>query len=171
VFRIVAAVVSVVGVVAGAAVLALFLWLRTYDPLDAEYPVTPGGGLGASIQPTLGSGGKPVLVPAYRRGRAFELTLTLANHGRFAVTLLGLGRNDAGPVTPTSVTRNLRLDPKQTSLVTLSWKLTCPKGVQEAYSDRVRLRYRYLSLFTRTASVELPFAVTLRCHGGPPPTP
>ena len=169
--RIVAAVVSAVALVATVAVLALFLWLRTYDPLDAAFPVTPGPGLGASIEPTLGSGGKPVLVPAYRRGRAFEVTLTLANRGRFAVTLLGLGSTAAGPVMPESVTRNLRLDPKQTSLVTVTWKLTCPKGVQEAYSDRVRLRYRYLSLFTKTASVELPFAVTLRCRGGPPPTP
>jgi hypothetical protein len=171
VLRIVAMVVSAVAVVAAISVLALFLWLRTYDPLDAAYPVTPGPGLGASIEPTLGSGGKPVFVPAYRRGRQFEMTLTLANHGRFAVTLLGLGRNADGPVTPESVTRNLRLDPKQTSLVTVTWKLTCPKGVQQAYSDRVRLRYRYLSLFTKTASVELPFAVTLRCREGPPPTP
>ena len=164
-------VVSAVAVVAAISVLALFLWLRTYDPLDAAYPVTPGPGLGASIEPTLGSGGKPVFVPAFRRGRSFQVTLTLANRGRFAVTLLGLGRNDPGAVMPQSVTQNLRLDPKQTSLVTVTWKLTCPKGVQEAYSDRVRLRYRYLSLFTKTASVELPFAVTLRCRGGPPPTP
>jgi hypothetical protein len=171
VLRIVAAVVSAVAVVAGVAVLALFLWLRTYDPLDAAYPVTPGPGLGANIEPALGSGGKPVLVPAYRRGRSFEVTLTLANRGRFAVTVLGLGGTDAGPVTPEFVTRNLRLDPKQTSLVTVSWKLTCAKGVRQAYSDRLRLRYRYLSLFTKTTSVELPFAVTLRCRGGPPPTP
>jgi hypothetical protein len=160
-----------VAVVAGAAVLALFLWLRTYDPIDATYPVTPGPGLGASIEPTLGSGGKPVFVPAYRRGRVFQLTLTLANHGRFAVTLLGLGPTGAAPVRPASITEHLRLEPKQTSLVTVDWQLNCPRGVQEAYSDRLRLRYRYLSLFTRTASVELPFAVTLRCHGGPPATP
>ena len=169
--RIVALTVSAAAVVAGAAVLALFLWLRTYDPLDAAYPVTPGPGLGASIEPTLGSGGKPVFVPSYRRGRPFEMTLTLANHGRFAVTLLGLAPVDAGPVSPQSITGDLRLDPKQTSLVTVDWKLTCPKGVQEAYSDHLRLRYRYLSVFTRTASVELPFAVTLRCHEGPTATP
>jgi hypothetical protein len=170
-FRVVALVVSAVAVVAGLAVLALFLWLRTYDPLDAAYPVTPGPGLGANIEPTLGSGGKPVFVPAFRRGRPFQVTLTLANHGRFAVTLLGLEGTADGPVAPESVTKDLRLDPKQTALVTVTWKLTCPKGVQQAYSDRVRVRYRYLSLFTRTASVELPFAVTLRCRGGPPPTP
>ena len=169
--RIVAAVVSAVAVVAGIAVLALFLWLRTYDPLAAAYPVTPGPGLGSSIEPTLGSGGKTVFVPVYRRGRAFQMTLTLANRGRFAVTLLGLGRNPAGAVRPEAVTENVRLDPRQTSLVTVTWKLTCPRGVHEATSDRVRLRYRYLSLFTKTASVELPFAVTLRCRGGPPATP
>jgi len=171
VLRIVATVVSAVVVVAGLAVLALFLWLRTYDPLAAAYPVTPGPGLGANIEPTLGSGGKPVFVPAFRRGRPFKVTLTLANRGRFAVTLLGLGSTTGGAVTPEAVTKNLRLDPKQTSLVTVTWKLTCPKGVQQAYSDRVRVRYRYLSIFTKTASVELPFAVTLRCRGGPPPTP
>jgi hypothetical protein len=171
VVRIVAIVVSAVAVVAGAAVLGLFLWLRTYGPLVATYPVTPGPGLGSSIEPTLGSGGKPVFVPAFRRGRSFQMTLTLANRGRFAVTLLGLGRTADGPVTPTSVSRNIRLDPKQTSLVTVSWRLSCPKGVSEAYSDRVRLRFRYLSLFTKTESVALPFAVTLRCRGGPPATP
>jgi hypothetical protein len=171
VLRIAALVVSALAVIAGAAVLALFLWLRTYAPLAATYPVTPGPGLGSSIEPTLGSGGKPVFVPAYRRGRAFEMTFTLANHGRFAVTLLGLGGTGAGPVRPAAVTENLRLDPKQTSLVTVSWTLTCPKGVREAYSDRVRLRFRYLSLFTKTESVALPFAVTLRCRGGPPATP
>ena len=164
-------VVSAVAVVAAAAVLGLFLWLRTYAPLAGEYPVTPGSGLGANIDPALGSGGKPVLVPAYRRGRPFEVTLTLANHGRFAVTLLGLGRSTPGPVTPISVTQNLRLDPKQTALVTVRWQLTCPKGVTQAYADRLPLRYRYLSLFTRTERVALPFAVTLRCRGGPPPTP
>jgi hypothetical protein len=169
--KIVALVVSAVAVAAGAAALALFLWLRTYDPLAATYPVTPGPGLGASIEPTLGSGGKPVFVPAYRRGRSFAMTLTLANRGRFAVTLLGLGRTAPGAVRAESVTERIRLDPKQTSLVTVTWRLACPSGVRQAYSDRLRLRYRYLSLFTRTASVELPFAVTLRCRGGPAATP
>jgi hypothetical protein len=169
--RLAATALSATVVVIGAAALGLFLWLRTYAPLAGEYPVTPGGGLGASIDPELGSGGKPVLIPAYRRGRPFEVTLTLANRGRFAVTLLGLGKTAAGPVTPVSVTNGVRLDPKQTTLVTVSWRLTCPKGVSEASSDELPLRYRYLSLFTRTARVALPFAVTLRCRGGPPATP
>jgi hypothetical protein len=171
VLRIVSLVVSAVVVVVGATVLGLFLWLRTYAPLAAEYPVTPGGGLGANIEPALGSGGKPVFVPAYRRDHPFAVTLTLVNHGRFAVTLLGLGRSHDGPVTPMSATEDIRLDPKQSTLVTVSWRLSCPPSVTEGYSDRIPLRYRYLSLFTRTEWVELPFAVTLRCQGGPPPTP
>ena len=35
------------------------------------------------------------------------------------------------------------------------------------YTDRVQLRYSYLHVFHKTQTVMLPFAVTLRCTGGP----
>ena len=169
--RIVATVVSAVAVVAGAAALGLFLWLRTYAPLAARLPATPGPGLAANVAPTFGSGGKPVFIPEPAGRRSFQMTFILANTGRFAVRLVGLADGPAGAVAPADVTSGIRLAPHDTSLVTVSWRLVCRKGVTQAASDRVRLRYRYLSLFTRTESVELPFAVTLRCPGGPPTSP
>ena len=169
--RVIALVVSGAAVVVGAAVLVLFLWLRAYAPLAAELPIRPGPGLAANVAPTFGSGGKPVFIPDYGPGRFFQMTFTLANTGRFAVRVLGIAGAPAGAIAPLDVTSDVRLAPHDTSLVTVRWRLRCRKGVTQAASDRVRLRYRYLSLFTRTASVELPFAVTLRCPGGPPTSP
>ena len=39
------------------------------------------------------------------------------------------------------------------------------------YADSLTLRYRYARWFERTETVSLPFAVTLRCVGGPLATP
>ena len=164
--------VTIVAVALAAAVAALFLWLRTYDPLAATKPVTPGAGLGADVEPTFGSGGKSVLIPVYRPGRDFQVTFTLRNAGRFGVTLTGL-EHDGGPLAPTALSpaAHVRIGPHEAVLLTVRWHLDCSHETGEVASDRVRLRYRYLSLFTRTAAVELPFAVTLRCSGGPPASP
>jgi hypothetical protein len=175
-----------------AAAVALFVWLNAYAPLDATRSTdfVPGPGLGANVQPTFGSGGKTVFIPAYRKGRPFDTAFTLENTGRFAVTLLGLAPppQAAGAVTAQAVLASdgatasadpaqlhalgsLRLEPHDTAIVDVRWRLDCTKSGGEIAEDRVRLRYRYLSLFTRTESVELPFAVTLRCVGGPPANP
>jgi hypothetical protein len=176
--RVVVAVVSAVVVVAAVVVVGLFLWLRTYAPLDAGGPVSPGRGLGAAVEPTFGSGGKTVFIPAYRRGRPFDTQLTLHNGGRFAVTVTGVG-SVGGPLAPAELIDpvhdrplgSLRLDPHDDVTVVLRWRLACAPKDGEVASDRLPLRYRYLSWFTRTETVELPFAVTLRCSGGPPPSP
>jgi hypothetical protein len=146
--RVAAFVVAGLAVLAAAA-LGVFFWLRTYAPLRGELPVTPGAGVADSR----GTSAHPVFVPAYAKGRPFRVTFTLHNTGRFAITLLGADE-------PASVAqpRTLLLRPHDTALVTLSWPLSCPR----AWSS-VRLRYRYLSGFTRTATVALPFAVTVRC--------
>ena len=156
--------VTVVAVALAGIAAALFLWLRTYEPLAATKPVTPGAGLGSDIEPTVGSGGKPVMIPAYKAGRDFDVTFTLRNTGRFAVTLTGLD-GGAGPLAPHALRPggHVRIDPHTAVLVTVRWRLDCTKGHGQVASDRVRLRYRYLSLFRRTAAVPLPFAVTLRC--------
>ena len=169
---------SVLAVVA-VAVLALFLWLRTYAPLSAlgGGPVAPGPGLGADVEPTFGSGGKTVFIPVYRKGHPFDVTFTIENTGRFAVTLTGVQTSAAGPLYADQLAasdqpfRGLRLDPKQSALIAVEWHLDCSHTAGEATTDHVRLRYRYLSLFTRSQAVELPFAVTLRCSGGPPASP
>jgi hypothetical protein len=178
--------------VIAAAAVVLFVWLNAYAPLNAtrSSDFAPGPGLGANVQPTLGSGGKPVFIPAYRKGRPFDTAFTLENTGRFAVTLLGLAAppQDAGALTAQAVLASdgatasadpanlhalgsLRLEPHDTAIVDVHWRLDCTKSSGQIAADRVRLRFRYLSLFTRTESVELPFAVTLRCVGGPPANP
>jgi hypothetical protein len=172
--------------VAALAALALFLWLRTYSPLDAAGSggFAPGPGLGADVEPVTGSGGKPVFIPAYRKNRPFDTAFALHNTGRFAVTVTGLVRDRsrsqleaADLLTSDSSTASadpanvhpfhrLRLDPGDTAIVVVRWRLDCAAGSNpEVYSDSVPLRFRYLSTFTRTQSVRLPFAVTLRCRG------
>jgi hypothetical protein len=166
-----AIVVSAIVLIAAAAVLAVFLWLRTYDPLAAGRPYAPGAGLGADVEPTFGSGGKTVFIPAYRPGRTFDTTVTVRNGGRFAVTLLGIDAPARGQVTASMPDDAMRLDPHDSASVVLRWRLDCPGDGSQFSADRVRVRYRYLSIFTRTAAVRLPFAVTLRCSGGPPDSP
>jgi hypothetical protein len=178
--------------VLGLAALGLLLWLRTYAPIEALGAGTfaPGPGLGADIEPVTGSGGKPVFIPAYRKGRTFDTAFTVHNGGRFAVTVSGLGSSSAaGELHPIGLLgtdsstasanpehlhtfRRLRLAPGDNAIVVVRWRLACSAGSRtETSADAVPLRYRYLSLFRRTASVQLPFAVTLRCAGGPPASP
>jgi hypothetical protein len=186
------------GLVAGGAVLVLalaaailFFWLRTYAPLSAVDSGTfaPGPGLGADIEPVTGSGGRPVFIPAYRAGRAFDTAFTLHNTGRFAVEVTGLGKANSRPelqpeelLTTSSSTANadpshlqpfarLRLDRDDTAVVVVRWRLDCSKSKAEVFAASVPLRYTYLTMFTQTERVELPFAVTLRCSGGPPASP
>jgi hypothetical protein len=164
---------SAVSAVLVVAAVSVFLWLRAYAPLDARGAGSfgPGAGLGADVEPTFGSGGKTVYIPVYRRDRPFTTTLTLHNTGRFAVKIIGLGGGPRGALWVQSATL-LRLEPHQSSLVSLSWRMNCRgSDAGETSSDHVRLRYRYLSAFKREQSVELPFAVTLRCSGGPPASP
>lgn len=182
--------VGVLLVVALAAAV-VGLWLRTYAPLSTlgAGSFAPGPGLGADVEPVTGSGGKPVFIPAYDAGGTFDTAVTLHNTGRFAVEVSGLGADErlpelraAGLHSTDSFTasadprhllpfRRLRLDPGDTAIVVVRWRLDCAKSTREVYADSVPLRFSYLSLFTRTARVALPFAVTLRCSGGPPASP
>jgi hypothetical protein len=176
---------GVVVVVAGAA-LILFLWLRTYAPLGVLGAGTfaPGPGLAADIEPVTGSGGKPVFVPSYSKPRTFDTAFTLHNSGHFAVTVLGLAAAPAGSSSPQATAllatdspsadpgglrafETLRLDPDDTATFVVRWQLACAAKSTETAGDSIQLRYRYLSLFTRTERVRLPFAVTLRCARRP----
>jgi hypothetical protein len=163
--------------VAAAAALAVFLWLRTYAPLDAlETGYAPGPGLAADVQPVLGSKGKPVLIPQFVPGRPFDTAFTLHNSGRFAVTILGLESQPTHPpeaselfaTDSVSAARvhpfeHLRLDPDDTASLVVRWRLACTRNQGYTSSDALVLRYRYLSQFERTERITLPFAVTLRC--------
>jgi hypothetical protein len=183
----VAAGVVLVVAVAGAV---LVLWFRAYAPLTAaDGRFAPGPGLAADVEPVTGSGGKPVFIPAYHRGTSFDTALTLRNSGRFAVSVTGLaGSLGSQPLQPVGLLATdsstasadpdhlhpfttLRLDPGDTAIVVLRWRLDCKSSSAESSQDRVPLRYEYLSVFKRTERVVLPFAVTLRCSdaGRSPP--
>jgi hypothetical protein len=186
-----------VGVVVAVAValLSVWLYLGAYTPLRAlPNGFAPGPGIGADVQPVSGSGGRPVFFPALRRGHAFDTAFTLKNTGRFAVTVTGLVPESPGTApwlgatkllaTTSSVAsadpnellpfQSLRIDPGDSAIVVARFGLRCAGATNaspDVYTDGVRLRYRYLSLFKRTATIRLPFAVTLRCVGGPPASP
>jgi len=176
--------------VLGLAALGLFVWVRSYAPLSADGGgYAPGPGLAADVEPVSGSGGKTVFIPAYRKGRPFDTAFTLRNSGRFAVTVTGLESEHRG-IGPTPVRlfstdsasasfepshlqalSHLRLDPKDSATIVVRWRLDCGQKKAEASADKLPLRYDYLSGFTRTQPVVLPFAVTLRCEGRPPASP
>ena len=181
--------------VATVAAAALYVWLGSYAPLAAlDTDFAPGSGVGADVQPVAGSGGKPVFFPAYRRGRAFEAAFTLRNTGRFQVTVTGLvpetptahpwigpvallgtdsatASADPGDLLPF---QDVKLARGDTAILVVRYRLDCAGAAAtkaDVYSDRIRLHFSYLSLFHRTQTVALPFAITLRCVGGPPATP
>jgi hypothetical protein len=177
-------------VVVAIGLAAAVLWLRTYAPLDGRGAYAPGPGLGAVSAPALGSGGKEVFFPAYQRGRPFFASFTLHNGGRFAVKVEAMeapGATSAPSVaagtllTPDSLStagvaghthpfRPLTLAPGDSAVLVARFALACPAGggrVPAVFTDSLRLRYRYLHWFERTQEVRLPFAVTLRCVGGP----
>ena len=182
-------------VVIAVGLAAVVLWLRTYTPLDsAGGAYAPGPGVGAVIEPATGSGGKSVYFPAYRHGAPFLASFTLHNSGHFSVTVEGLSAPAPGippwvgpeallttssvsstaPVGHTTPFQSLSLSPGDTAVVVVRFRLSCPAHggrVAAVFSDSVRLRYRYLHWFERAQTVRLPFAVTLRCVGGPSATP
>ncbi|MGH2970924.1 MAG: hypothetical protein ACRDNM_03680 [Gaiellaceae bacterium] len=178
----------------GVVVLALWLWLGSYAPLHAlTTGYAPGPGIGADVQPVSGSGGHPVFFPVAHR-RTFDTAFTLHNSGRFAVTVTGLAPTKAATppwlgatqlLATTSSTASadpnellpfgsLRIDPGDDAIVVLRFGLRCAGATNsspDVFTSGVRLRYRYLSMFKRTETIRLPFAVTLRCVGGPPASP
>jgi hypothetical protein len=182
-------------VVAAIVALGLRLWLGAYAPLKAlATGYAPGPGIGADVQPVTGSGGRPVFFPTVRRRHTFDAAFTLHNGGRFNVTVTGLvaPKPSAAPwigpmelLATTSAAasaepsellpfQQLRLSPGDNAIIVVRFSLRC-NGVTstdlDTFADRIRLRYSYLSIFTRTQTVRLPFAATLRCVGGPPATP
>jgi hypothetical protein len=182
-------------VVAGVAVAAVVIWLQTYAPLDtAGGGFAPGPGVGAVIEPAVGSGGKTVFFPAYRRGQSFLASFTLHNSGHFSVTVEGLvpaspetppwigpvqllttdSVSTGAPVGHTHAFRPLVLSAGDTAVVVARFRPLCPSGhkrLPSVYADSLRIRYHYARWFARTQTVQLPFAVTLRCVGGPLATP
>jgi hypothetical protein len=182
-------------VVAAAVTGAAALWLRTYAPLEAlDGGFAPGPGVGAVILPAVGSGGKEVFFPTFRKGKSFVASFTLHNSGHFAVTIEGIvaAKPDAppwigpvellttdsvttgAPVGHTSPFRPLTLSAGDTAVLVARFQPLCPAGNRRlpgVYSDSLVLRYSYVRWFTRTERISLPFAVTLRCVGGPLATP
>jgi hypothetical protein len=166
--------VLLVIVVAGAAAYA---WLDRYAPLRASGSYAPGPGL---VTPTGTAAGKPAFAPAGER-RTFDTAFTLRNTGRFTATVEDLVQSAHASPRPLRLLasdsatasadpghlhafRRLRLGPGDSAILVVRWLVGCPEN--EGSSDRVRLRYEYLSVFHREQTVTLPFAVTVRCATG-----
>ena len=187
-FRVVGLVVLGVVVLLALGAAGVYGWLRSYSPLGAASTgFAPGPGLAADIEPVLGSGGKPVFIPIYHKGRSFDAAFTLHNSGRFTVNVSGLAPGagldpSATGLAPTALFTtdsstasadpahlhpfsDLRLDPGDSAIVVVRYGLDCSRSASEATSDSLPLRYDYLSLFKQTERIRLPFAVTLRCSG------
>lgn len=179
-------------IVAGVVALGLWVWLGAYAPLRAlDTDFAPGPGIGADVQPVSGSGGRTVFFPVVQNRKSFDAAFTLHNTGRFGVTVTGLGQTppsmlEASELLATTSStasadpnelvpfRSLRIDPGDTAIVVVRFGFDCTgatAATPDVYVDSVALRYTYLSTFTRTQTVRLPFAVTLRCVGGPPAAP
>jgi hypothetical protein len=193
--RVAATIAAGIVVIGAIAAAVLYVWLGSYAPLRAASTgFAPGPGVGADAQPVAGSGGRTVYFPAVGRRRTFDTAFTLRNGGRFTVTVLGIAPVTTGPapwvgavelLATSSATasadpnellpfQSLRLARGDSAILVLRFGLRCKGATStspDVFTDGVRLRYRYLSLFTRTQTVRLPFAVTLRCVGGPPATP
>ena len=151
--RVAALVAASVVAVAVLAAAGLYLWLRTYTPLQASGSFAPGPQLAADVEPMPGSGGLPVLVPAYRRGRPFDTAFTLRNTGRFAVEVRGLapGRapREVRPVallatdSPTASAdpahlhpfTALRLDRGDSAILVVRWRLDCTRSTRTAFRN------------------------------------
>ena len=147
-FRIAGLVAAGLVAVVALAAVGVFLYLRSYTPLDAAARgYAPGPGLGADVEPTFGSGGKPVFIPGYKKGRPFDTAFTLENTGRFRVTVKGLSDQAAAAESlqpaalllsdsatasadPGHVHRfhRLQLDPGDTAVLVVRWQLTCGAG-------------------------------------------
>ena len=194
-FRTAGAIVAGTLVVVAVAAVCLFVWLGAYAPLQSlDTGFAPGPGVGAAVQPVTGSLGRTVFFPTVGRRRTFDTAFTLHNSGRFAVTVLGLqmpppaaapwiGATDLLATTSATASADphrlapftsLRLAPGDSAIVVVRFGMRCEgttPATPDVYADRLRLQFHYLSMFTRTQTVRLPFAVTLRCVGGPPASP
>jgi hypothetical protein len=149
---------------------------------------------GTDVDPAPGSDGKPVYFPRYRRNGTFAIAFTVTNTGRFAVELDGLPREprvgvlflpiklavfdkwytwDADP-SPVDARRPLHIAAGATQTLRVDYRIvgrcsggggTSERADGYASTDVIRLRYRYLRVFERTATLELPMALTLACRG------
>jgi hypothetical protein len=148
-----------------------------------------------TVDPASGSGGKPVYFPRYRPNGQFSIEFNVTNTGRFDVTVEGFPRepvvgaiflptrvrvlhkccsatdgvsvvDERRPVRiPAGAARTLRVDYRIVARCLSGGAPPAGAGGRSG-TDRIRLRYRYLGVFERTASIELPMALTLACRGG-----
>lgn len=183
----------------GAASAAAVVALRAYEPLAPGSTGQPQlRGLASLVDPATGSGGKPVLFPELRAGRTYYVGFTLANRGRLDVTVEGLPTVDSSlimllrpvdlrtapatasgsayalvPLGRSVPLERLRVPSGEERSLWVGFRLdACEPNFVEGSSmstDVVRLRYRYLGVFHRTADVEMPYAVTAQCGGELPP--
>jgi hypothetical protein len=176
--------------------IGAYEWLDGYRPLSLNSGGIAGSahqskGVGAIVEPAMGSGGKTVIFPRFRRGRDYFVGVTLWNSGRFDVTLLGVDTSQYGPgggmyprdlraspperpgfmsqtrLEDSTPTKRLVIKARGQRFVWVGFRMrSCgPSDSQYFQSlDRVPFRFRYLGHFTRRQEIELPFALTLVCR-------
>jgi hypothetical protein len=79
------------GVAVVTVLLAGYVWLESYAPLERGSSWrSVSGAEGVTVLPLAASGGVTVAFPRYRQQGRFHIRVSVANRGRFGVTVLGL---------------------------------------------------------------------------------
>jgi hypothetical protein len=134
-----------------AAAIAGYVWLRGYEPLRPGSSYGAGVHQGVMVSAPDGSGGVDVFFPKYRPHATFHVQTSIANRGRFTVTVLGLGT----PGVEVGTFRAVRAQVSPSNAV----------GLDRSPLDRAHP----LQLKPGTErSVTLTYRLTARCIGGQP---
>ena len=187
----VALVLLVLGVLGTA--LGLWLWLRGYTPIgwqDGALGPGPGTLRTVVIQAATGSEGKPVIAASRAKPGSFSVFFDLHNSAPFTVRVEGPAGSDFFPerllmgLPSTSHDqatllpfRPFDLAPDQRRRIgveiTVPPGKTCRPGLRGVHitQDVVGLRFSFLHVFHRSASVEMPIVADLVCGKLPPPYP
>jgi hypothetical protein len=175
---------AVLLVAAAATGLGLFLWVRSYAPLDTPAGSSPRP---ARALPVLGGGAAFGLFESHYLVHPGSVTIevSLGNEGRWAVDV---DQVRAVPAAPQQfAVARIVLDARTYDarpLPARGWKIHIAphgRGADPSFTFRVRcpanqprdtysvpllglrVHYRYLRFFSRSQNVQLAFPVTLRC--------
>jgi hypothetical protein len=181
----------VLGLLLAATAVGLFLSLRFfYVPLgDSGTGYGPGPATldAVIVRPVAGSGGKPVVAASKKTPGYFTVAFDLANSAPFTVKVAGLSDRPADWREERLLMGNPSTHPRQDLFfpfepfelapgdqrmigvqTVVRDKDVCRRGEGTSYWDTVRLRFSYLGIFDREATIEMPVAASLYCTALPP---
>jgi hypothetical protein len=142
----------VLGVAVTGATSAGYVWLQGYEPLGTGSSYGAGVHQGVMVPAPFGSDGVDVFFPKYRPHATFHVETSIANRGRFPVTVLGLG----DPGTEVNTFRAVRAQVSPANAVGLDLSpldSAHPLQLQPGSERSVTITYRLAS----------------KCIGGQPP--